>query len=76
MFGTAGGLTEFRSAQLANRGIASLALAYFGYKDLPDSLDEFYLDYFERAVQILLEHPQVSNNKCASVCKLFISFLY
>lgn len=59
MFGTAGGLLEYRSAQLASRGIASLALAYFDYEDLPKSLEEFDLEYFKEAVDVLLSHDKV-----------------
>lgn len=62
MFGAIGGLLEYRSAQLASRGIASLALAFFGYDDLPESMEEFDLEYFKEAVNILLSHKKVS--KC------------
>ncbi|XP_050702390.1 acyl-coenzyme A thioesterase 1-like isoform X1 [Eriocheir sinensis] len=59
LFGTAGGLLEYRSAQLASRGIASFAVGYFGYEDLPKSLEEFNIFYFEEAVQFLLEHEKI-----------------
>ncbi|XP_064092764.1 acyl-coenzyme A thioesterase 1-like isoform X1 [Macrobrachium nipponense] len=59
MFGTAGGLLEFRSAQLASRGFASLALAFFNYDDLPKGLEEFDIAYFEEAVEYLLKHEKV-----------------
>ncbi|XP_042860645.1 acyl-coenzyme A thioesterase 1-like isoform X3 [Penaeus japonicus] len=59
MFGTAGGLLEYRSAQLASRGIASLALAFFAYDDLPKSLEEFNISYFEEAVEFLLKHEKI-----------------
>ena len=59
MFGTAGGLLEYRSAQLASRGIASLALAFFSYDDLPKGLEEFDIAYFEEAVEFLLKHDKV-----------------
>ncbi|KAM4808373.1 bile acid-CoA:amino acid N-acyltransferase [Rhinophrynus dorsalis] len=59
MFGGVGGLVEFRSAQLASRGMASLALAYFGYEDLPSSLETVDLKYFEEAAQYLLSNPKV-----------------
>ncbi|XP_066970705.1 acyl-coenzyme A thioesterase 1-like isoform X2 [Macrobrachium rosenbergii] len=61
MFGTAGGLLEFRSAQLASRGFASLALAFFNYDDLPKGLEEFDIAYFEEAVEYLLKHEKVIN---------------
>ncbi len=46
MFGTAGGLVEFRAALLASRGFTTLALAYFGYDDLPKGL-QIDSEYFE-----------------------------
>lgn len=60
MFGTAGGLLEYRSAQLASRGFASLALAFLAYDDLPKGLEEFDIVYFEEAVEFLLKHEKVS----------------
>ncbi|KAG0716352.1 Acyl-coenzyme A amino acid N-acyltransferase 2 [Chionoecetes opilio] len=59
MFGSAGGLLEYRSAQLASRGIASLALAFFAYDDLPKTLNEFDISYFEEAVEFLLKHEKI-----------------
>ncbi|XP_064079394.1 acyl-coenzyme A thioesterase 1-like [Macrobrachium nipponense] len=59
MFGTLGGLIEYRSAQLASRGIASFALAIFNYDDLPKVIKEFNIAYFEEAVQFLLQHEKV-----------------
>ncbi|XP_078528034.1 bile acid-CoA:amino acid N-acyltransferase-like isoform X2 [Lissotriton helveticus] len=58
MFGGAGGLMEFRSGLLASRGFATLALAYFAYDDLPDTLTEVDLEYFEEAADLLLKHPK------------------
>ena len=46
LFGTVGGLIEFRSALLASRGFASLSLAYFAFDDLPKTLGEVDFDYF------------------------------
>ena len=46
LYGTAGGLNEYRAALLASRGFAALALAYFGYDDLPTGMT-FDLDYFD-----------------------------
>ena len=46
LFGTAGGIIEFRSALLASRGFASLSLPYFNYEDLPDSLLDLDFEYF------------------------------
>jgi dienelactone hydrolase len=58
MFGTAGGLIQFRSALLASRGVMSLALAYFDYEDLPVNMD-LNMEYFEEAVDWLYGHPLV-----------------
>lgn len=46
MFGTAGGILEFRSALLASRGFACLCLPYFRYEDLTENLSDLDLDYF------------------------------
>ncbi|KAG0726429.1 Acyl-coenzyme A thioesterase 5 [Chionoecetes opilio] len=67
MFGSAGGLMEFRSAMMASRGIASLALAYFAYDDLPKTTDVFELDYFEEAVEALLGRAEVVPDRCGVV---------
>ena len=47
MFGTAGGILEFRSALLASRGFVSYALPFFAFEDLPTTLDNIQLEYFE-----------------------------
>ena len=39
LWGMGGGLVEYRSALLASHGMASLALAYFGHKDIPGPLN-------------------------------------
>ncbi|RXG73086.1 Acyl-coenzyme A thioesterase 4 [Armadillidium vulgare] len=66
LFGTAGGLIEFRAAQLASRGIASLSLAYFGFEDLPREMNEIDLTYFEEGVDYLHNYPKVTSlNSCA-----------
>jgi dienelactone hydrolase len=44
---------------LASHGIASLALGYFMYADLPQQLAEIELEYFERALGWLLEQDGV-----------------
>lgn len=59
LFGGSGGLIEFRAVLLANKGFAVLALAFFGYDDLPQSLEEVDLEYFEEASILLLKHPKV-----------------
>lgn len=55
------------SAILASRGFACLALAYFKYDDLPETLDKLELDYFEEAVDIVLARPEVIPDRCGVV---------
>ncbi|XP_019326365.1 PREDICTED: uncharacterized protein LOC103895438, partial [Aptenodytes forsteri] len=59
LFGGAGGLIEFRAGLLASRGFAVLALAFFAYDDLPRTLAQLDLEYFEEAAELLLRHPKV-----------------
>ncbi|XP_069944179.1 acyl-coenzyme A thioesterase 1 isoform X2 [Cherax quadricarinatus] len=67
LFGSAGGLLEYRSAQLASRGFASLALAFFAYDDLPEYLEELNISYFEEAVEFLLKHDKVVKPHVGSI---------
>ncbi|XP_072024028.1 peroxisomal succinyl-coenzyme A thioesterase-like [Amphiura filiformis] len=53
LFGSSGGLAEFRAALLASRGFAAYALPYFRYEDLPTTFERLELDYFEEAVDWL-----------------------
>ncbi|XP_060081589.1 acyl-coenzyme A thioesterase 5-like [Ylistrum balloti] len=62
MYGTAGGLIDTRAALLASRGFVTLALAFFGYQDLPKSFWELDLTYFKEAVNFLSTHPSVIPN--------------
>ncbi|XP_042324041.1 acyl-coenzyme A amino acid N-acyltransferase 1-like isoform X2 [Sceloporus undulatus] len=59
LFGGSGGLFEFRASLLASKGFVVLALAFFAYDDLPQSLKEVNLKYFEEASILLLKHPKV-----------------
>ncbi|XP_014665913.1 PREDICTED: acyl-coenzyme A amino acid N-acyltransferase 1-like [Priapulus caudatus] len=58
MFGSVGGIVTFRSALLASRGFAALALPYMGYKGLPTDF-AIPLEYFQEAVDWFSSHPQV-----------------
>uniref|UniRef100_A0ACB8G284 Uncharacterized protein n=1 Tax=Sphaerodactylus townsendi TaxID=933632 RepID=A0ACB8G284_9SAUR len=58
MFGGGGGLIKFRASLLASKGFAVLALAYMAYEDLPQTLAEVNLEYFEEAAKLLLKHPK------------------
>lgn len=59
LYGTGGGLPEYRACLLANYGFSVLALAFYGYEDLPKEMKEFCLEYFEEAVNYMLQHTQV-----------------
>ncbi|XP_074660930.1 acyl-coenzyme A amino acid N-acyltransferase 1-like [Tubulanus polymorphus] len=67
MFGTNGGCVEHRSALLASRGIASLALAYFDYEDLPTKVDQLDMNYFIEAVDWLREQQDVDSRNGIAV---------
>ncbi|XP_078000657.1 acyl-coenzyme A thioesterase 1-like [Glandiceps talaboti] len=50
LYGSGGGLMEMRAAMLANHGYAVIALAFFGYDDLPKNFYDLDLDYFEESL--------------------------
>lgn len=60
MYTFGGGLSEVRASLLANKGYIVLALAYYGYQDLPKNPKMLNLEYFEEAVNYLRGHPEVS----------------
>ena len=41
-----------------------LALAYFRFEDLPEYLNDVSLDYFEEAVDFMLQHSKVCSCAC------------
>ncbi|XP_021483766.2 peroxisomal succinyl-coenzyme A thioesterase isoform X3 [Meriones unguiculatus] len=59
VYGVGGGLPEYRASLVAGHGFATLALAFYGFEDLPKELNVIELDYFEEAVCCMLRHPQV-----------------
>ncbi|NWX81883.1 ACOT1 thioesterase, partial [Nothoprocta pentlandii] len=83
LYGVGGGLPEYRACLLANHGFAVLALAYYGYEDLPQNMQEFQLEYFEEAVDFMLKHRQVKGpgvgllgiSKGGDLCVSIASFL-
>lgn len=62
MFGTAGGLIEFKASLLASHGFATLSLAYFAHDDLPKYLPYCELEYFEEAANWFATHPAVMSH--------------
>uniref|UniRef100_A0A2K5HY27 BAAT/Acyl-CoA thioester hydrolase C-terminal domain-containing protein n=1 Tax=Colobus angolensis palliatus TaxID=336983 RepID=A0A2K5HY27_COLAP len=83
MFGTGGGLLEYRASLLAGKGFAVMALAFYNYEDLPKTMDILHLEYFEEAVNYLLSHPEVKGpgvgllgiSKGGELCLSMASFL-
>ncbi|XP_054423285.1 peroxisomal succinyl-coenzyme A thioesterase-like isoform X1 [Pteronotus mesoamericanus] len=83
LFGTGGGLLEYRASLLAGHGFATLALAYYGFEDLPKDADNINMDYFEEALCYMLQHSQVKGpgiglvgtSLGASICLSMASFL-
>lgn len=62
IYGVGSGLLEYRASLLAGKGFAVMALAYHNYEDLPKGLEILHLEYFEEAVNYLLDHPQVGTS--------------
>ncbi|XP_077408512.1 acyl-coenzyme A thioesterase 1 isoform X2 [Vanacampus margaritifer] len=60
-----GGLNEQRASLLANKGFVVLALAYYGYQDLPKNPKNLDLEYFEEAADFLQKHPEESQQLSA-----------
>ncbi|KAM9091647.1 acyl-coenzyme A thioesterase 1-like isoform 1-T1 [Megaptera novaeangliae] len=81
--GTGRGLPEYRASLLAGKGFAVMALAYYNYEDLPKSIENLHLEYFEEAMNYLLNHPQVKGpgvgllgiSKGGELCLSMASFL-
>lgn len=61
LFGSGGGLCEYRASLLAGHGFAVLALAYFRFEDLPEYLNDMHLEYFKEAVDFMLQHSKVGS---------------
>ncbi|XP_016063651.1 PREDICTED: acyl-coenzyme A thioesterase 1-like [Miniopterus natalensis] len=83
IYGAGGGLPEYRASLLAGKGFAVMALAYYNYEDLPKGMENIHLEYFEEAVNYLLNHPQVKGpgvgllgiSKGGELCLSMASFL-
>ncbi|MCB4763538.1 MAG: acyl-CoA thioesterase/BAAT N-terminal domain-containing protein [Sulfurovum sp.] len=55
--GSDGGLPNEMAGCFASHGFASLSLAYFSHGELPKTLSEIPLEYFEKAFDFLEKHP-------------------
>jgi pimeloyl-ACP methyl ester carboxylesterase len=65
--GSEGGLHELNAAFLASKGYAALALAYFGFEDLPKSFENIPLEYFEAAIEWLGARKDVRPDQIAAM---------
>ncbi|NXE46962.1 ACOT1 thioesterase, partial [Casuarius casuarius] len=61
LYGSGGGLVEYRASLLACRGFVTLALAYMAFEDLPAMPEILELGYFEEAVNFLRKQQQVKD---------------
>ncbi|PKK31334.1 acyl-coenzyme A thioesterase 1 [Columba livia] len=83
LYGAGGGLPEYRACLLANHGFAVLALAFYRYEDLPKEMKEVHLEYFEEAINYMLQHTEVKGpgigllgiSKGGELCVSMASFL-
>jgi dienelactone hydrolase len=63
--GSGGGVNDKEAAQLASRGYACLALAYFNYPGRPDVLVDIDLEYFDQAHTWLTAHERIDPSRVA-----------
>ncbi|MDR3377222.1 MAG: acyl-CoA thioesterase/BAAT N-terminal domain-containing protein, partial [Verrucomicrobiae bacterium] len=63
--GSEGGVNELDAAFLASKGYAALALAYFNYEDLPQTLENIPLEYFGAGINWLGSRKEVRPNEMA-----------
>ncbi len=61
--GSSGGMRSERGELLASQGIAALTLAYFRYKDLPNTLDNIPVESVLDAIDILETIPGIDANR-------------
>nr|XP_020649379.1 acyl-coenzyme A thioesterase 4-like [Pogona vitticeps] len=61
LYGSSGGLVEYRASLLASRGFVTLAVAYLAFEDLPALPEVIELDYFGEAVEFLQKQKQVKS---------------
>ncbi|ELU00797.1 hypothetical protein CAPTEDRAFT_169392 [Capitella teleta] len=66
LYGTSGGLIEYRAALLASKGFVTFALAYFGFDDLPKWIN-LDMEYFEEGIDFLQQHPKVSKGGIGAI---------
>jgi esterase/lipase len=65
--GAQGGLEKWLARIIASHGYAVLALAYFNYQGLPESLVEIPLEYFEKAIEWMKTNEHVMKDRIGLV---------
>ena len=60
--GAQGGLEKWLTRIIASHGYAVLALAYFNYQGLPESLAEIPLEYFEKAIEWMKTNEHIKKD--------------
>jgi dienelactone hydrolase len=63
--GSNGGVPLRPAAWVASHGYAALALAYFRFEDLPPQLEDIPLEYFQKALQWMVNRPEIGASKIA-----------
>lgn len=61
------GFADAFGPALADSGFAALALPYHNYKDLPKTLKEIPLSYFDRAIQWVQQHPAADADRIGMI---------
>ncbi|KAM4570217.1 peroxisomal succinyl-coenzyme A thioesterase-like [Odontesthes bonariensis] len=61
LWGGGGGLLDYRSALLGSHGYVSMAVEYFKISD--EQAAEPVMSYFEKAFEMLRDHPQVKSDR-------------
>ncbi|KAG7324009.1 hypothetical protein KOW79_012025 [Hemibagrus wyckioides] len=75
LWGGGGGLVEYRSGLLASRGYAALSLEYCDHKDEVGKPRNVGIEYFEAAINLLRQHPQVCPERVAILGLSYGAFL-
>lgn len=61
--GSEGGIPDKLAAPIVQAGYPVLALAYFGEKNLPEELENIPLEYFDTAIDWLLQQESINKNQ-------------
>ncbi|MDR1513908.1 MAG: acyl-CoA thioesterase/BAAT N-terminal domain-containing protein [Propionibacteriaceae bacterium] len=61
--GSDGGVPEPQAALYASHGVASLALGYFRFPGVPETLEEIPLEYFDQAFDWAEGHPGIDSSR-------------